>query len=142
MIARGTQAGLTLVEVLVSMVLLSILLIPAIQAIQTGVAGADVHEDVTTSHHRIASRLEEVLSEPFTDLADAATAAGSPTTASSYSEAAGPPARVLVFLSLYDGDNADADNNVFTGTDADLLWIRVQIENSVFSLETVAARGY
>jgi type II secretory pathway pseudopilin PulG len=136
------ETGLTLVEVLVSMVLLSILLIPAIQAIQTGVAGADVHADVTTSHHRMASRLEELLTEPFTDLADAATAAGSATTASSYSEAAGPPSRLLVFLSLYDGDNADADNNVFTGTDPGLLWVRVEIENSVFALETVTARGY
>lgn len=136
------EAGLTLVEVLVSMVLLSILLIPAIQAIQTGVAGADVHADVTTSHYRISSRLEELLAEPFADLADAAAAAGSPTTASSYSEAAGPPARLLVYLSLYDGDNADADNNGFTGTDPDLLWVRVEIENSVFSLETVTARGY
>ena len=139
---RAPQLGLTLVEVLVSMVLLSILLIPAIQALQTGVAGADVHADVASSHHRITSRLEELLTEPFTDLADAATAAGSPTTASSYSEAAGPPARLLVFLSLYDGDNADADDDAFTGTDPDLLWVRVEIENSVFSLETVTARGY
>lgn len=136
------QSGLTLVEVLVSMVLLSILLIPAIQAIQTGVAGADVHADVTTSNYRIASRLEELLAEPFPELSDAAIAAGSPTTPSNYSEAAGPPARVLVYLSLYDGDNADADDNVFTGTDPDLLWVRVEIENSVFSLETVTARGY
>jgi len=140
--SRTFQLGLTLVEVLVSMVLLSILLIPAIQAIQTGVSGADVHADVTTSHYRIASRLEEILTEPFTDLVDAATAAGSPTTASSYSEAAGPPSRLLVYLSLYDGDNADADNDVFTGTEADLLWVRVEIENSVFSLETITARGY
>ncbi|MGI9234039.1 MAG: type IV pilus modification PilV family protein [Woeseiaceae bacterium] len=142
MITLRNESGLTLVEVLVSMVLLSILLIPAIQAIQTGVAGADVHADVASSHHRIASRLEELLTEPFADLSDAAIAAGSPTTASSYSEASGPPARLLVFLSLYDGDNADADDNVFTGTEPDLLWVRVEIENSVFSLETVKARGY
>ena len=136
------EAGLTLIEVLVSMVLLSILLIPAIQAIQTGVAGADVHADVATSHHRINSRLEGVLTEPFTDLVDAALAAGTSTTATSYSDTSGPPGRLLVYLSLYDGDNADADNNAFTGTDPDLLWVRVEIENSVFSLETVIARGY
>ncbi len=70
MIRARQERGLTLVEVLVSMVLLSILLIPAIQAIQAGVAGAEVHADVATSHHRIASRLEELLTEPFTDLAD------------------------------------------------------------------------
>jgi prepilin-type N-terminal cleavage/methylation domain-containing protein len=139
---NNKEAGLTLVEVLVTVVLLSILLIPAIQAIQTGVAGAEVHADLTTSHHRIASRLEEVLTEPFNDLVDAATAAGSPTTASSYSDTAGPPSRLLVFLSPYDGDNADADDDAFTGVDPGILWVRVEIENSTLSLETVTARGF
>ena len=49
---------------------------------------------------------------------------------------------MLVYLSLYDGDNADADDDPFTGTDADLLWIRVEIDGSVLSLQTVRARGY
>lgn len=142
MISARTESGLTLVEVLVSIVLLSILLIPAIQAIQTGVTGANVHADVTSGSHRIASRLEELLIEPFTDLSNAAIAAGSATTASSYSDAAGPPGRLLVYLSLYDGDNVDADDNVFTGTEPDLLWIRVEIEDSVFSMQTVTARGF
>lgn len=142
MIRRRYEQGLTLVEVLVSVVLLGILLIPAIQAINTGIAGADVHAAVMTSHHRISSRVEELLAEPFADLSDAAIAAGSPTVASSYSDPAGPPARLLVYLSLYDGDNADADDDAFTGTDPDLLWLRVEIENSVFALETVTARNY
>jgi len=136
------QEGLTLVEVLVSVVLLSILLIPAIQAIQTGVVGAEVHADVASSHHRVASRLEELLTEPFANLSDAAIAAGSPTTISAFSDAAGPPDRLLVFLSFYDGDDADSDGDPFTGTEPDLLWIQVEIENSVFSLETVTANGY
>jgi prepilin-type N-terminal cleavage/methylation domain-containing protein len=142
MIKKGKETGLTLVEVLVSMVLLGILLVPAIQAIRTGVAGAGVHGDVTASHFRLTSRLEEVLAEAFVDLADAALAAGASTTASSYSDAAGPPGRVLVYLSLYDGDNADADNNPFTGTEDDLLWVRVDIEDSVHTMQTVIARGY
>lgn len=139
---NSKQAGLTLVEVLVAVVLLAILLVPAIQALQTGVVGADVHGDVASSHFRLTSRLEEVLAEPFVDLANAALAAGAATTESSYSDAAGPPGRVLVFLSLYDGDNADADNNPFTGTDDDLIWARVDIEDSVYTMQTVIARGY
>ena len=142
MINLRRESGLTLVEVLVSMLLLSILLIPAIQAIQTGVTGANVHADVASSHHRVTSRLEVLLTEPFTDLSDAAIAAGSATTASSYSDAAGPPGRLIVYLSLYDGDNADADDNPFTGTDPDLLWIRVDIEDSVHTLQTIRASGY
>lgn len=136
------ENGLTLVEVLVSIVLLTVILIPAMRALQTGVVGASVHGDVSSSHYRLTSRLEELLAEPFVDLSDAAIAAGAPTTATSYSEAAGPPGRLIVYLSLYDGDNADADDDPFTGTDPDLLWIRVAIEDSVYSLQTVRASGY
>jgi len=136
------EYGLTLVEVLVTVVLLAILLVPAMRALQTAVVGAGVHGDVSSSHHRLTSRLEELLAEPFVDLSDAAIAAGAPATASSYSEAAGPSGRLLVYLSLYDGDNADADNDPFTGVDPGLLWIRVDIEDSVHTLQTIRARGY
>lgn len=136
------EYGLTLVEVLVTIVLLAIVLVPAMRALQTGVVGANVHRDISSSHYRLTSRIEELLAEPFVDLSDAAIAAGAPTTATSYSEAAGPPGRLLVYLSLYDGDNADADNDPFTGTDPDLLWIRIDIEDSVHTLQTIRARGY
>ncbi len=136
------ESGLTLVEVLVTMVLLAIILIPAISALQTGIIGADVHADVAASHYRLTSRLEELLAEPFADLSDAALAAGSATSPSSYSEAAGSPGRLLVYLSLYDGDNADADGDPFTGVESDLVWIQVEIEYSVFTLQTIRAQGY
>ena len=142
MTGRQRQAGLTLVEVLVAVVLLAILLVPAINALQTGIVGADVHADVATSHYRLSSRLEELLAEPFSNLSDAAVAAGSPTSPSSYSEIAGLPGRLLVYLSHYDGDDADGDGDAFTGTDPDLVWIRVDIEDSVFSVQTVRAKSY
>ena len=142
MISRRHETGLTLVEVLVTVVLLSVLLVPAMHALQTGVVGADVHADIASGHFRLTSQLEELLAEPFTDLADAALAAGSPATPSIYSEPAGPPGRLLVYLSLYDGDNADGDDNPFTGTDSDLLWIRVDVEDTVHTLETITARGF
>ena len=102
MIARQRQCGLTLVEVLVSVVLLAILLIPAISALQTGITGAEVHADVATNHYRLRARLDELLAEPF----------------------------------------ADVTADPFTGTDPDLVWMRVDIEDSVFTLQTVRARGY
>ena len=142
MIRRTNQLGLTLVEVLVAMTLLAVLLVPAMRALQTSVTGADVHSDLASGHIRLTSRLEELLAEPFVDLSDAAIAAGAPTTETTYSEAAGPPSRLLVYLSLYDGDNADADNDPFTGTDSDLLWIRVEIEDTVHTLQTIRASGY
>ena len=137
-----SQWGFTLVEVLVAMALLSLLLVPAISALQTAIEGAEVHGDVAVSRYRISSRLEELLAEPFTDLSDAAIAAGGPTTPSSYSEPAGPPGRLLVYLSQYDGDDADGDGDPFTGTDPDLLWIRVEIDGSVHELSSIIAQGY
>ncbi|MCH9694095.1 MAG: prepilin-type N-terminal cleavage/methylation domain-containing protein [Gammaproteobacteria bacterium] len=139
---RRNELGLTLVEVLVSMVLLSILLIPAVSALQVGIVGSEIHSDVATSQSRLTSQLEQLLAEPFADLAAAATAAGGPTSASSYSEPAGPTGRVLVYLSFYDGDNADADDDPFTGTEEDLLWIRVDLEDTIYTLQTITARGY
>ncbi len=139
---RRRQQGLTLVEVLVATVLLAILLVPAINALQTGIVGAGVHADVTSNHYRLTSALEELLAEPFASLGDAATAAGAPTAITTYSEAAGTPGRLLVFLSFYDGDNADSDSDPFTGTEDDLLWLRVQIEGSTNALETIRARGF
>ncbi len=136
------ERGLTLVEVLVSLVLLAILLVPAMQALQTGIAGSAIHGDLTSTQFRLSSRLEEMLAEPFASLADAATAAGSSTVATTYSEAAGPPGRLLVYLAFYDGDNADTDNDPFTGGEADIVWIQVEVEGSVHTLQTVKARGF
>jgi len=139
---RVTQLGLTLVEVLITMVLLTILLVPAMRALQTSMTGAEVHAELATDQFRLTSRVEELLAEPFGDLADAASAAGGPGIASSYSDTAGPPGRLIVYLSLYDGDNADADDDPFTGTDAGLLWIRVAAEDTVHSLQTIRAQGF
>ncbi len=142
MIRRNRQSGLTLVEVLITMVLLTVLLVPAMRALQTSVTGSNVHSELTDNHFRLTSRLEELLAEPFGDLETAAVAAGGPGIETSYSDAAGPPGRLVVYLSFYDGDNADADEDPFTGTDDGLLWVRVAAENTVHSLQTVRARGF
>lgn len=136
------ESGLTLVEVLVAMALLALMLVPAISALQTGAVGADVHSDLATNHFRLTSRMEELLAEPFADLEAAALTAGSPTVETSYSETGGTPGRLLVYLSPCDGDNADNDDDLFTGTDDGILWIRVEAENTVHDLQTVMARGY
>lgn len=142
MIGLRTESGLTLVEVLVTMALLAILLVPAIQALQTSITGAQVHDDLASSQFRLTSRMEELLAESFVDLENAAIAAGGSTNPSSYSDAAGPPGRLLVYLAAYDGDDADADGNPFTGTDTGLIWLRVEAENTVHSIQTVRTIGF
>ncbi len=126
---------------MVALTLLAIALVPAIAALRTSMVGSEVNRDVTDVRHRLTSRLENVLTESFVELEAAALAAGSPGTPSSYSDAAGDPGRLLVYLSLYDADNLDGDGDAFTGTDAGIVWIRVESEGSVHSLETVTARG-
>ena len=139
---RHNQHGLTLVEVLVATVLLAIMLVPAINALTTSSQGAEVHRELASNHFRLTSRLEELLAEPFAELEAAAIAAGSPQAATIYSETAGAPGRLVVYLSACDGDNADGDGDLFTGTDAGILWIRVEVENTVHDLQTIRAQGY
>ena len=142
MIDRHRQCGLTLVELLVTVVLLGILLVPTINALHTAIVGSAVHTDVATSHYRVRSRVEDLLGEPYTALESATIAAGGSGNPSSYSETAGAPGRLVVFLSFYDGDNADEDDDPFTGTDPGLIWIRVAIEDTVYELQTVVAQGF
>ena len=134
------QAGLSYAEALLAVVVLGLALVPAIQSLQMGFTGAVVQETMVQWQQELGTRTEEVLAEPFSNLDQAALDAGSETTPSSFSDAAGPPDRVLVFLSRYDGDNADSDNDPFTGTDEGLLWVRVAIENTHYDLTTLVAQ--
>jgi type II secretory pathway pseudopilin PulG len=129
------NGGFSYVEVLVAVGLLALCVVPTMEALQTGVLGAAVHQSETADHYAVAGRLEEVLAEPFASLDAAATAAGGPTNPSSYS--ASP---LLVYLARYDGDNADGDGNPFTGGDDGLLWVRVAVENGGAALETLTTR--
>jgi hypothetical protein len=82
--------------------------------------------------------MEEVLARSFAELAAEEVAAGG--APSAYSDGAGAPDRRLVLLSRYDGDNADGDDDPFTGKDAGLLWVRVEIEGTDHVLETLTGR--
>lgn len=146
------QSGLTYIEVMVAAVLIAIALVPAVDALHTGVLGSRVLDSSSNEHYAVLAKMEEVLAEPFGALTGAAAAAGGKSTPSSYSDAAGPPDRRLVFIALYDADDADGDGNVFTVPDANLdgdnnpytgyiglLWVRVEVAGSVASLESLVA---
>ncbi len=134
------QAGISYAETLLAVTVLALALVPALESLQTAFTGTAVQEDVMQWQQLLATRMEDILAEPFSTLDDAAQAAGSETTPSSYSDPAGGPDRVLVFLSGYDGDNADADGNPFTGSDEGLLWVRIAIENTPYDLTTLVAQ--
>jgi Tfp pilus assembly protein PilV len=134
------QAGLSYVETLIAVVLLAVALVPVLETLGVAFTGAAVSETVIQWQQQVATRMETVRAEPFAALDTAAQDAGSETTPSSYSDVAGGQDRTLVFLSRYDGDNADSDNDVFTGTDEGLLWVRVAIENTPYELTTLVAQ--
>ena len=137
---RGGQSGITYVEVLIAAALISVSLVPMMDAVRTASISAGIHEAAAVQNLHLIATLEDVLAEPFASLAAAATAAGSESTLTSYSDLAGSSNRRLVFLSSYDGDNADTDNNPFTGTDQGLMWVRVEIEGTAQAIETLISQ--
>jgi type II secretory pathway component PulJ len=136
---RWGQTGFSYAEALLAVVILGVALAPALQMLATAFTGAAVSEGIVQAQQQLVTRMDNTLAQPFTALDAAAQAAGNQTTPSSYSDPSGGANRVLVFLSRYDGDNADGNGNAFDGTDAGLVWVRVAIENTPYELTTLVA---
>ena len=132
------QSGFSYVEVLIASVLIAISLVPAMEALRTGILATGAHRSQVSRHGGIAGKMEEVQAQRFALLEDAEVAAGGG--ASSYSDTPGTPDRRVVLLSRYDGDNADADDDPLTGTDDDLLWVRIEIEGTALGVESLVTR--
>ena len=155
-ISLHRQQGFSYVEVLVATVLIAVSLVPAMEALQMGVQGAEIHKRYVVDHYQVVGKFEQVLAQSFSGLLVAAASAGSATTASGYSDPGGTANRRIVYLSFYDagdsdGDknpftiadaNSDGDNNPYTGSDVDisLLWVRAEIEGTSHAMETLVSR--
>ena len=125
-------------ELLIATLLIAIMLVPALDAMQSGIQGSAIHTQLAQNQYRMISKMEQTLALPFSKLLQQADlVADSTVLIPEYSDTAGTEFRRLVYLARYDGDNSDADDNPFTGTDAGLLWLRVTIENGPRLLETV-----
>lgn len=129
------QRGLSYVEVLIAVVIVAVCLVPALDALRDGLSAADAQRSQAVNQQRLEARLEEVLANRFATLDAAAMAAGnSPSAiAAAYSDAAGGTDRLLVTVYRYDGSGP-------TGSDSGLLWVRVAIEASSLSLDTLRTR--
>lgn len=133
---KTPAAGFSYVEVLVATVLIALVLVPSIEALQSGVQSSAAHVDFAVNNYRLRDKLEETLARPFAELetmAGNATAAVPPP----YSDPLGTADRRLVYLARYDGDNADADDDPFSGEDDGLLWLRVRIVGTHYDVETL-----
>jgi len=134
------QTGATYIEVLIASVLIVISLVPMTDAVRGAIDSSAVQEDTASQQLHMMAKLEDVLAEAFSSLEAAATEAGSASAPTSYSDPKGAANRRLVYLSLYDGDNADSDGDPFTGADPGLMWIRTEIEGTLMSIESLVSK--
>ena len=74
--ALRQQSGLTYVEVMLATVIIALALVPAIEALHTGVLGTEVYESTTADQYAALSKMEQVLAEPHSALIFAAAEAG------------------------------------------------------------------
>ena len=132
------QAGYSYVEILIAAILIAISLVPIMDALRTASVGTGVYESYSARHFSLLAKMEEVLAEPYGSLDAEAVAVGNSTTPTAYSDPLSTPDRRLVYLAAYDIDNADGDDEPFlTGTDPGVVWVRVEIEGTVLSLESL-----
>ena len=131
------QRGFSYLEVLIATAIIAVSAVPISTAFRQSLSEAEHSSRSTIRHFKLLEKMEEVMSNPYPELSLAA--AGS-ATATAYSDANGSTDRRLVYIAAYDGDDADLDSDGFTGTDSDLLWIRVVIENEARDLQVLRSR--
>ena len=123
---------------MVATLLIAVSLVPAMEALHSGVQGSAIHSNRAEQHYRLLETMEEILARPFIELEQAADSAGGATViVDTYSDAVGSRHRRLVYIARFDGDNADADNDPFTDVDDGLLWLKVQTEGWADGIETL-----
>jgi Tfp pilus assembly protein PilE len=137
---KTTLQGFSYVEVLLSVVLLAILLVPALQALNTGIAGSQSNS--ADRQLALRGKTEETLSLPFGKLYAQTYLSGGNTASSvsnSLSDAAGAADRRLVVLYRF-----DATTNALSANDTGLLLLNVYFEDegSANGLSTLTGRWW
>jgi hypothetical protein len=134
------QNAFTYVEVVLSVVLLIALLVPALQALQTGISGGATPA-LAASAPTLRAKMEEVLAVPFYDLYAQTYLPGGNTTAidATYSDAPAAVNRRVVVLYRY-----DATARALSAGDTGLLYVSVyyQSEGSASALNTLLGRWW
>lgn len=113
--------GFGYVEVLVSLVLLGVLLVPALNAVTAAVRGTAAQ--TPDRHSYLRGKMEEVLAKPFADLYAVASTANMTTVNTALSDASGIPNRRLVVLYRF-----SSSTNTLTSSASDLVAIKVYYE--------------
>ena len=127
-------------EVLLSVVLLAVLLVPALQALQSGIRDGAT-PSMAARPPLLRAKMEEVLSNPFPELYAATYVAGGNTTGvnATFSDAAGATDRRVVVLYRY-----DVSTKALSASDTGLLYVSVyySADGSANALTTLAGRWW
>ena len=139
---RPRPRGFSYVEILLSVALLTVLLVPALQALQTGVAGGQ-SPSLAARQLALRDKMEQVLAKPFADLYAQTYLAGGNTTSANgpFSDPAGAPDRRIVVLYRYDASAGASNPNA---NDTGLVFVSVyyEAEGGANGLNTLAGRWW
>lgn len=131
------NGGFSYIEVLVAVGLLTVALVPAMNALQSGITGSTQHATNAADQHRLRAKLEEVLAKPFSSLYALTYASGGNSAATAHAALSDPvgPQRRLVYLYRSTG-------SALSSADTGLLHIAVAHENGGATLETLRGRWW
>lgn len=145
---HSSQHGFSYAEVLLSVMLLAILLVPAMQALNTAILGSS--NGLAAKQLALRSKVEEVLSKPYNGLKAETNTCSAPnppcfctTTQTSvstqYSDASGATDRRVVVLYCF-----NTTTNTLSATDTGVLYASVyyEAEGSTNALNTLLGRWW
>ena len=133
------KRGFAYIEVVVAIVLIAVALIPALDALQSGMQASAVLAEGNSLPLHLQEKMQLLLAEPLETLDGLAAqdnpAGSTPTSPSArYSDGAGDSRRRLVYLSRF-----DPDTNTFTANRTGLVWVKVMIEGGGQALQTLTS---
>jgi Tfp pilus assembly protein PilV len=135
---RAVAQGFAYVEVLVALVLVVVALVPALEALQSGVHASREAGGVASKDALLRAKMEEALARPFDELNAQTFLVGGNTTASvsaALSDASGAADRRVVILYRSDG-------SALSSADTGLLRLRVAYEAGGLALETMKSKWW
>jgi type II secretory pathway component PulJ len=143
--ARGPRLphsrGFSYAEVMLSVVLLAVLLVPALQALQTAIAGTPAAAEAS-EQTALQTKMEQVLAAPFSKIYRETFVAGGNTATSAsatFSDPAGTPQRRLVVIYRY-----DAATRLLATADTGIAYVSVYYEATApgSALNTLVGRWW
>jgi type II secretory pathway component PulJ len=138
---RPGERGFSYTEVLISVALLAVLLVPALEALQSGIVGGQA-ASLSARQLMLRDRMERVLAKPFADLYRETYRPGGNTATSvspAFSDPAGTPNRRNVALYRY-----DASTRALSTNDTGLVFVSVyyEAEGATSGLNTLVGRWW